>query len=333
MKTAYSFTVVVSLMVPGLMSGADAMANTYTTGFPLMENPISESGMWINGQADGLLWANCRTTNNFVWGNDNRGVAYADPTALLRGIWGSNQTVAATVKVINQPTGSGCCSEVELRLRSMISANTNRGYEVLFSTYAGNDYVQIVTWHGPRGVEGVGFDYVASTSGRGAPVNGDVVSASISNSTIRVYKNNVLILAGVNTEWPGGNPGVGFYGDTTPNVGFSRFTATDGHGASSTASPDCSGYEWASQRFLRNRAQPKLHDSAENQPRCDELGRAYQFHEYGLNLPIQHADYQHSAFGVFPRPGTLSTCFPFPAVTARRRLLWLDTKTVVQTCG
>jgi hypothetical protein len=228
MKTASLFTFVVSLMVLGLLSDVEAMAKTYTTNFPLTENPISESGTWINGQAEGLLWANCRTTNNFVWGNDNRGVVYADPTALLTGTWGSNQTVTATVKVINQPTGNGCCSEIELRLRSTISANTNRGYEILFSTYTGNDYVQIVTWHGPRGVEGVGLDYVASTSGKGAPVNGDVVSASISNSTIRVYKNNVLILTGVNTEWSGGNPGVGFYGDTTPNVGFSRLTATDG---------------------------------------------------------------------------------------------------------
>ena len=228
MKTAYAFTLVVSLMVLGLLSGAQAMATTYTTSLPLTENPISESGTWINGQANGLLWANCSTTNHFVWGNDSRGVAYADPTALLTGTWGSNQTVTATVKVINQPAGSGCCSEIELRLRSTISANTNRGYEILFSTYTGNDYVQIVTWHGPRGVEGVGFDYVASTSGKGAPVNGDVLSASISNSTIRVYKNNVLILTGVNTEWPAGNPGVGFYGDTTPNVGFSSFTATDG---------------------------------------------------------------------------------------------------------
>lgn len=228
MKTTHGFTFVVSLMVLGPGTGAEVVAKTYNTSFPVTENPISESGMWINGQAEALLWANCKTTNNFVWGNDNRGVAYADPTALLTGTWGSNQSVTATAKVLNQPTGSGCCSEIELRLRSLISANTNRGYEILFSTYTGNDYVQIVTWHGPRGVEGVGFDYVASTSGKGAPVNGDVVSASISNSTIRVYKNNVLILTGVNTEWSGGNPGVGFYGDTSPNVGFSKLTATDG---------------------------------------------------------------------------------------------------------
>jgi len=206
----------------------NALAGTYTTTFPVSENPISESGCWVNGQADGLQWANCMTTNGFVWGNDNRGIAYCDPTALLKGSWGSNQTATATVRIINQPTGSGCCQEIELRLRSFISANTNRGYEVLFSTYTGNDYVQIVVWHGPQGSEGVGFNYVASTSGKGAPVDGDVVSASISNSTIRVYKNGVLLLTGVNTEWSDGNPGVGFYGNRTPNVGFSDFTATDG---------------------------------------------------------------------------------------------------------
>jgi hypothetical protein len=218
----------ISLILLALLSGTEGVAGTYTTIFPLSENPISEAGLWLNGQADGLLWANCMTTNGFVWGNDNRGVAYCDPTALLTGTWGSNQTVTATVRILNQPTGNGCCSEIELRLRSMIFANTNRGYEILFSTYTGNDYVQIVTWHGPQGVEGVGFDYIASTSGKGAPVNGDVVSASISNTTIRVYKNGSLILTSVNTEWSGGNPGVGFYGNTTPNVGFSRFAASDG---------------------------------------------------------------------------------------------------------
>jgi len=228
--TAHSFPVLIAFICLALFGGTEAIARTYTTSFPATENPITESGKWLNGQADGLLWANCMTTNHFVWGNDNRGIAYCDPTALLKGAWGSNQTVTATVKVINQPTGNGCCSEIELRLRSLISTNTNRGYEILFSTYSGNDYVQIVTWHGPRGVEGVGFNYVASTSGKGAPINGDVLSASISNSTIRVYKNNSLILTGVNTEWSTGSPGVGFYGDTAPNVGFSSFTATDGIG-------------------------------------------------------------------------------------------------------
>jgi hypothetical protein len=204
-----------------------SFAAQYSTTFPVSENPVSEGGKWVNGQSDGLLWANCMTTNGMIWGSDNRGVAYADPTALLTGTWGSNQIVTATVKIINQ-RASGCCSEIELRLRSFIAANTNRGYEVLFSTVTGNDYVQIVTWHGPRGVQGVGFDYVNTTSGHGAPVNGDVVSASISNSTIRVYKNGSLILTGVNTEWSNGKPGVGFYGDTAPNVGFSQFSATDG---------------------------------------------------------------------------------------------------------
>ena len=154
-------------------------------------------------------------------------MVYADPTALVTGAWGSNQTVTATVKVLSQPKGNGCCSEIELRLRSLITANTNRGYEVLFSMYPGNDYVQIVTWHGPRGAEGIGFNYVNTTSGHGAPVNGDVLSTAVSNSTIRVFKNGSLILTGVNTEWSNGNPGVGFYGDKTPNVGFSSFGATD----------------------------------------------------------------------------------------------------------
>ena len=33
---------------------------TYTTNFPLTENPISEGGKWTNGQTVGLDWANMR---------------------------------------------------------------------------------------------------------------------------------------------------------------------------------------------------------------------------------------------------------------------------------
>src|ERR1043166_4720389 len=77
--------IVILTILLTLASRIELLAGTYTTSFPLTENPISESGMWVNGQADGLLWANCITTNHFVWGNDNRGVVYADPTALLKG--------------------------------------------------------------------------------------------------------------------------------------------------------------------------------------------------------------------------------------------------------
>jgi len=34
---------------------------SYSTDFPLEEDPISEGGMWINGKADGIDWTDVAT--------------------------------------------------------------------------------------------------------------------------------------------------------------------------------------------------------------------------------------------------------------------------------
>jgi hypothetical protein len=41
---------------------------TYTTSFPVTENPISEGGKWISGRAVGLDWTDVRTTPWFGQG-------------------------------------------------------------------------------------------------------------------------------------------------------------------------------------------------------------------------------------------------------------------------
>src|SRR5438046_7973905 len=47
--------VVVSLLLCG--TGTEAIAESYTTNFPLTENPISEGGNWINGLTNGIDWS------------------------------------------------------------------------------------------------------------------------------------------------------------------------------------------------------------------------------------------------------------------------------------
>src|SRR5512135_3464606 len=42
----------------------------YSTNFTRAENPISESGAWANGEADGLDWANVRTIPGFAFGTE-----------------------------------------------------------------------------------------------------------------------------------------------------------------------------------------------------------------------------------------------------------------------
>jgi len=42
------------ILILFLLSGVSLSARTYKTSFPLTENPISENGNWVNGQAQGL---------------------------------------------------------------------------------------------------------------------------------------------------------------------------------------------------------------------------------------------------------------------------------------
>jgi hypothetical protein len=212
---------------------------TYTTNFPLTENPISESGHWINGGTTGLDWTNVRTTPGMAFGtmpgNATGNSVYADSTAVLSGTWGPTQTVQATVSVISTPSSS-VSAEVELRLRTTITAHSITGYEVNCSVRTGNGYLQIVRWNGPLG----NFTYLP-----GGPavqcVNGDVLKATISGSAITVYLNGVQMAQATDSTYTSGSPGIGFYlqGGTSAlnsNFGFSSFTATDGSTASFTMS-------------------------------------------------------------------------------------------------
>src|SRR5215467_5460333 len=100
------------------LGSAAPSKRSYTTRFPLDEDPISEGGKWVNGGKDGIDWYNVITKNGVAYGAVSRG-AYTDPTALLAGKWGKNQTVKARVFSRNQT--DKYYQEVEIRLRSTIA--------------------------------------------------------------------------------------------------------------------------------------------------------------------------------------------------------------------
>jgi hypothetical protein len=77
-------------------------SRTYTTKFSLTENPISESGNWINGKGVGLDWSDIATTPGLAYGTESGITGYDDSTALLTGTWGPDQTAQATVHTVNQ---------------------------------------------------------------------------------------------------------------------------------------------------------------------------------------------------------------------------------------
>jgi len=218
-----------------------ASAGTYTTNFPLTENPISEGGRWINGKDVGLDWQNVQTIPGQSSGTQNGNSInlgiYDDSTAVLTGPWGPNQTVQATVVSGNQNTSA--IEEVELRLRTTISAHSITGYELDFRNTNPGGYVAIVRWNGPlnnfTGLAGENNAYHGIK-------NGDVISGTVVGSLISVYVNAVLVCQATDSTYTGGSPGVGFWmsgaaPNTNTNFGLSSFNATDGSTPATTPSP------------------------------------------------------------------------------------------------
>src|SRR5882724_8883187 len=215
----YPLVVAGSLLLWG--AGAEAIAAAYTTNFPLTENPISEGGHWINGLTNGIDWADVATTPGRAFGTQTGiGPNFADSTALLTGSWGPTQTVQAVVYIASGD--STTFEEVELRLRSSLSAHSCTGYEVNFSVKPSDPYCQIVRWNGPLG------DFTLLDARSVGVVNGDVVKATIVGSTITCYINDAVIFGVTDSTYSSGNPGMGFYlqGGLGPsfNYGFSSYT-------------------------------------------------------------------------------------------------------------
>ena len=201
---------------------------TYNTIFSSNENPISENSNWINGGTVGLDWANVRSAAGRAEGVGPAAASYSDPTAILAGTWGPDQTVSITVysNGVEDKASTGYDKEVEIRLRSFISAHRNTGYEVNCRTPDDSlSYIQIVRWNGALG----DFTSLNLVRGMGCK-NGDVLKATISGSTIKVYRNETLMLTASDSTFTTGNPGIGFNfgcGSTYDQFGISSYTATD----------------------------------------------------------------------------------------------------------
>jgi hypothetical protein len=204
---------------------APSWATMYQTSFPATEDPLSESGNWINGKEVGINWSDCRSVPGMAFGTEPQTQMYDDSVCALSGNWGPDQTAEATVRVARADSGGN--EEVELHLRTTITARSATGYEINCSVKPGSPYLQIVRWNGAYG----SWAYVAA-AGQGC-VNGDVLKATISGSTITVYKNGTQVLQGTDSTFRTGSPGMGFYlsgGSVAMNAdyGFSSFSADDG---------------------------------------------------------------------------------------------------------
>lgn len=210
-----------------LLLSSLGVALTYTTSFSGTENPISESGNWINGAATGVDWSNVRKTPGFAFGTQTgSGANYTDSLAVLTGSWGPTQTVQATVHIGTAPTTG--FEEIEVLAHFSISANSAQGYELNCSVNtSASPYMQIVRWNGT-----VGDFTLLDAKAVGPCVEGDTIKMTISGTTITAYYNGTSQFSVTDGTFSGGNPGIGFYlqGATgiAGNYGHSDFTATDG---------------------------------------------------------------------------------------------------------
>jgi hypothetical protein len=125
-----------------------------------------------------------------------------------------------------------CYQEVEMRLRSALTAHSCTGYEISFkATKSASAYLIIVRWNGKLG----DFTYLKNSTGAEYGIaEGDTVKATIVGNVITAYINGAPVGTATDSTYATGNPGMGFNletGDascvgTNGDYGFTRFTAT-----------------------------------------------------------------------------------------------------------
>jgi hypothetical protein len=218
---------------------------SYETSFDADEVPLSEGGLWLNGRSDGIDWCDVITKDGLAHGEVTRMTVaerrseqgnldeadagqgdpvgdYDDPTAVLKGDWGRDQYVKATVFSRNQT--NRYFQEVEIRLRTTIEPHSIRGYEVFFRCLKTDEgYAEIVRWDGTIGswkslVRHVGPQYGVE--------DGDVIEASIVGDVITGYINGVEMTSAVDDTYATGSPGIGFnfgVADTNVDHGLTSF--------------------------------------------------------------------------------------------------------------
>jgi hypothetical protein len=228
-------------------------ANSYQTSFPASENPISENGNWINGGQMGLDWNDVLSISGVAAvglqpGTGSGNAEYADATAVLSGSWASDQSCQATVYLNNANDPAWVGEEVELRIRTSITAHSITGYEILcsVSTDPRRTYLQIIRWNGPLG------DFTPIGWANYKVKNGDVMSVVANGSTITAYVNGNVICSVNDSTFLNGSPGIGFWlwgqAGLNTDYGFSSFSASDSGGASANPTPTSTPYsDWESQ--------------------------------------------------------------------------------------
>lgn len=214
---------------------------TYTTSFPLTENPISENSLWSVQHDPGLTV--CRTElvsgTRIAHGTMVSTNGFDDSSATLTGFARSHEA-EGVVWIAAAPTGTFL--EVEIHL-GWYDQNATYDPGGGFGTTNVTGYEVNIAWDGAYANIGrfkapsllsIGNNTAGSIGF--TPASGDVFLARMAikpNGTTDVlaFWNGTLFMSVNDTGilLPPGNPGMGFYTSAAANnqFGFSSFTARD----------------------------------------------------------------------------------------------------------
>jgi hypothetical protein len=189
--------------------------DSYSTSFPATENPISEGGVWTNGDVVGLDWTDVQTSGGLAHRTQIPGTPppFDDSIACLSGFPANHYAMA----VLSNSAPSGEL-EVELLLRWAISANVARGYEI---TIIDNGNMYLVDWGGAVNnfaiIDGPITTNVSTADGAiwYAQVVGNTVTVKCNGTTVLTRDVEAWATANSRTYWSTGNPGLGFYTDNS----------------------------------------------------------------------------------------------------------------------
>lgn len=207
----------------GTSASTVCAAASYSTNFPLNENPISEGGHWTNTISKSFN-APVVTTGGHAIGPGSGG--YNDSIAMLTGTYGRDQSITATA-YRGGPSGP---AEIELHLRmTMVPGTPDEIYTYEVDILPSLAAVVLVKWGGPQGQ----FTNLASGTLDGV-ADGDVFTASAigpANATVfTVTKNGRTILQFTDTAaYATGNPGIGMDAGNPAdgaNLGWKSYTVT-----------------------------------------------------------------------------------------------------------
>lgn len=194
--------------VKGPDNPPNPLPTSYSTSFPLNENPISESSIWICGGSSGVDWQNPRTFGGIAYGA-NTSSGYDDCIACLDQ---SAYNIAADQQVTITASKTGGYTppdshELQILLRFRITSHNARGYEIIFP-FATSAAIQVVVWNGTLG----DLTILGGTqTGGGTIADGDSLKAKIVGSTITVYHNDVQVFTVDDSTWTEGMPGMSFF--------------------------------------------------------------------------------------------------------------------------